>query len=111
MSEQIFADGIGSITIIGNTVRLDFVAYSPTEKEPGGQPKAVHRQRIVMTTEGFLPAAAKIHEAVQAVSKLGAEAHRPSESRAAESPEEPPANQHQAPPAPVAAIPPKRPFP
>ena len=74
MDDQIFSDGIGTISVIGATVRVDFVALSPTEREPNGQPKAVFRQRIVMGVDGFLRSAAKVQEAVQALQKMGAAA-------------------------------------
>jgi hypothetical protein len=72
LDDQIFSDGIGTITVIGATVRVDFVALSPTEREPNGQPKAVFKQRIVMGVDGFLRSAGKVQEAVQALSKMGA---------------------------------------
>ena len=72
MNEQVFADGVGSIAVIGGTVRLDFVVLSPTEKDPNGQPKAVFQQQVVMSVDGFVRSAGKIQEAVQAISKLGA---------------------------------------
>ncbi len=72
MDDQIFSDGIGTISVIGATVRVDYVALSPTEREANGQPKAVFRQRIVMSVDGFLRSAAKVQEAVQALSKMGA---------------------------------------
>ena len=73
MDEQIFSDGIGTITVIGATVRLDFVALSPTERDPNGQPKAVFKQRIVMGVDGFMRSASKVQEAAQALSKMGAQ--------------------------------------
>lgn len=72
MDDQIFSDGIGTITVIGTTVRVDFVSLSPTEREPNGQPKAVFKQRIVMSVDGFVRSAAKVQEAVQALAKMGA---------------------------------------
>jgi hypothetical protein len=68
LDEQVFVDGIGTISVIGGTVRLDFVSYSPTEKDASGQPTAVFRQRIIMGTETFLHAADKIREAAQTLS-------------------------------------------
>lgn len=65
MDEQVFVDGIGTISVIGGTVRLDFISYSPTEKDASGQPTAVFRQRIIMGTETFLHSADKIREAAQ----------------------------------------------
>ncbi|HEY0106459.1 MAG TPA: hypothetical protein VGB91_10275 [Rhizomicrobium sp.] len=70
MDDQIFADGIGAITIIGTTLRIDFVTLSPTERDASGQPKAMFRQRIIMSVEGFLRTGGKLQEAMQAVSKM-----------------------------------------
>jgi len=99
MDPQIFSDGIGQITIIGGTVRLDFVAYSPTEKDSKGQPLAVFRQRVIMATDGFLQSAGKIQETVDAISKLG----RRAVTASVQSPEPQPAA--------AAVAQPKRPFP
>jgi len=71
MDEQIFADGIGSISVIGGTVRLDLVALSPTERDAAGKPKLVFRQRIVMSADGFVHSAQKVQEAALALSKIG----------------------------------------
>jgi hypothetical protein len=68
--EQSFSDGIGAISIVGSTVRLDFVIISPAEKEPNGQPKVVLQQRVVMTLEGFTNSAEKIRNALQALEKI-----------------------------------------
>lgn len=70
LNEQIFSDGITSISIIGGTVRLDFFTFSPVEKEAGGQPKPVLQHRLVVPLPGFLQMAGKIQEAVQAIGKL-----------------------------------------
>ena len=109
--EQIFSDGIGTITIIGGTVRLDFLIFSPNEKDADGRPKAIHLQRIVMAPESFLHSAEKIQEAAQALTKLGTTAHPSAEQTIAEPSAEkpkilPPASERPAPP-----TAPKRPFP
>jgi hypothetical protein len=70
MNQQIFSDGIGQVTIIGGAVRLDFVTFSPTEKDAKGQPVAVFSHRVVMSLDGFMQSAVKLQEAAQAVSKL-----------------------------------------
>jgi hypothetical protein len=70
MEDQIFSDGIGQVSIIGGTVRLDFVTLSPTEKDAKGQPTAIFSQRVIMGVDGFMQSAAKIQEAAQAVLKL-----------------------------------------
>jgi len=72
MDDQIFADGIGAISVIGATVRLDFVSLSPTERDEKGQPKTVFCQRVVMGMDGFLRSAQKFQEALQALQKMGA---------------------------------------
>jgi hypothetical protein len=105
MDRQIFSDGIGQITVVGGTVRLDFVAFSPTEKDAKGQPVAVFCQRIIMGAEGFLQSAGKIQETVEAMSKLGKRA-QPAEASAESA--EPAA---AVPAAGPAVTPVKRPFP
>ena len=110
IEDQVFSDGIGQVAIIGGTVRLDFVTYSPTEKDAKGQPLAVFSQRIIMSAEGFMHSAQKIQEAAQAVSKL---AQRLRESQSAEQPASP-AVSHAGSVAVVAEpapAPQKRPFP
>ncbi len=107
MEQQIFADGIGQVTIIGGVVRLDFVTFSATEKDAKGQPAAVFSHRVVMSLEGFMQSAAKLQETALAVSKL---VQRARESQATE-----PAAA-QAAPTPIGAAPTeaaaaKRPFP
>jgi len=67
MSNQIFADALGGILVTAGTVRLDFVAISPLATE--GQAKLELQQRVIMPVEAFLRAAAKMQEAVQALSK------------------------------------------
>jgi len=80
LDDQIFADGIGQISVIGGAVRVDFVAYSPVEKDARGQPVAVFRQRIIMGLDAFLQTAEKIHEAAQAISnRAGTPPPTPSE--------------------------------
>lgn len=79
MDDQVYSDGIGAISVIGGTVRLDLVVLSPTEREANGQPKTVFLQRIVMSLDGFQRSAAKIQEAVTALSnaRMGALAPAP----------------------------------
>lgn len=102
MHDQVFADGLGQISVIGATVRLDFVTYSPTEKDPNGRPIAVFRQQIIMTMEGFTQAAEKMREATNAISNHVASL-RPREVPAAAEPVVPPTTT----PEPVAAVAPK----
>jgi hypothetical protein len=70
MDNQVFSDGIGQVTVIGGAVRLDFIAYFPTEKDAKGQPAPVFCKRIIMSVEGFMRSAEKIQETAQAITKL-----------------------------------------
>jgi hypothetical protein len=67
---QIFFDGLGNVTVIGSTVRLDFVTFSPTEMDANGRPKAVPSQRVIMSIEGFARATERMQETAQALAKL-----------------------------------------
>jgi hypothetical protein len=69
MEQQLFADGIGRISVIGGVVRLDLMTYSATETDAKGQPRPVVTQRIIMGTDGFLRSSEKILEAVQALNQ------------------------------------------
>ncbi|HET7086183.1 MAG TPA: hypothetical protein VFI23_15510 [Rhizomicrobium sp.] len=108
MEQQIFADGIGQVTVIGGAVRLDFVTYSATEKDPKGQPVPVFCQRVVMSLEGFMQSAAKFQEAAIAVSTAVQRARESQPQGAASAPQAAPVPQ---PAAPGEAAPAKRPFP
>lgn len=71
MDNQRFVDGIGAISVVGSTVRIDFITLEPRERDSKGQPKAVMDNRLVMSLDGFMVAAGKIHEAVEALEKAG----------------------------------------
>jgi hypothetical protein len=65
----VFSDGIGSIAIVGATVRMDFVVLSPEDLDAEGRPKVVPQQRIVMTMDSFMRSFEKIREATQVIAK------------------------------------------
>ena len=54
MEKEIFADGIGEITLSGGMVRIDLVSMVGTQKDKDQPPKLEQRQRIVMPPDGFL---------------------------------------------------------
>lgn len=54
MTDEVFADLIGEITFTGGVFRIDLLSLSPVERDAGGNPKAVLRQRIIMPPDGFL---------------------------------------------------------
>lgn len=68
--DQVFVDGLGSVTVINTTARLDFVVLSPTEKDARGQPQVVFCQRMVMGLDSFARMTEKMQEALKAMSKL-----------------------------------------
>ncbi len=111
MEQQIFCDGIGRISIIGGIVRLDLMAYSPSETDANGQPRAILTHRIVMGVDGFLRSSEKILEITR---QITAQTAKPAAAAPAapKPPAEPPPQfrreniQPEAPPPP-----PKRPFP
>jgi hypothetical protein len=53
MQAEIYADGIGEITVTGAIVRIDLVSLSSSERDSANQPVPVFRQRIIMSMEGF----------------------------------------------------------
>lgn len=109
MKDLVFADGIGSITVVGATVRLDLVLLEPPADGSPGRPKPVAQQRLVMPIEGFLAAARHIGDAAEAIKKL-----EPTQSGAPDIPKlgsAASASAPQMPEAPKPAAPPKHLFP
>jgi hypothetical protein len=70
MTDQIFADALGPIVVVGGTVRVDFVTLIPDLAEAGGRPKPVVVSRLIMPTEAFLTAARRFAEASDTISHL-----------------------------------------
>ncbi len=54
MENEIFADGIGEISLSGGMVRLDLVSLIGSQNDPNNQPRFAPKGRIVMPPEGFL---------------------------------------------------------
>lgn len=71
MDNQRFVDGIGAVSVVGSTVRIDFITLEPRERDANGQPKAILDNRLIMSLDAFMVAAAKIQEAVEALEKAG----------------------------------------
>ncbi len=72
MHNEIYADGIGEITVNGQIVRIDLVSLSPQERDASGQPKAVFRQRMIMSVEGFANSVELMQKALQGMLDAGA---------------------------------------
>lgn len=56
MSEkrEIFADGVGEITLSGGMVRLDLVSLVGSQNDENNKPRLEAFQRIIMPPDGFL---------------------------------------------------------
>lgn len=52
--QDVYADGIGEITLTGGMVRIDLVSLSAQSKDAEGRPRLEFRKRIVLPPEGFL---------------------------------------------------------
>lgn len=53
-ARDVFADGIGEITLSGGMVRMDFVTLVGSQNAEGNKPRLEFSQRIVMPPDGFL---------------------------------------------------------
>jgi len=72
MQQDIYADGIGEITITGMVVRIDFVSLSATERDANNNPKSVFRQRVVMPVDAFANAAELMQKVLAGLVEAGA---------------------------------------
>ncbi len=76
MSDELFADGVLSVGFGKGAVRIDYFALGETLDEQG-QPLKEHRQRIVMTTEGFVESFALMAGVIEKLKAAGVIAARP----------------------------------
>lgn len=72
MREELYADGIGEITVTGSIVRIDLVSLSPVEKDENNTPKPVLRQRIIMPVDSFANAVELMRKAMGGLVEAGA---------------------------------------
>ena len=72
MHDEIYADGVGEITVTGSIVRINLMSLSATEKDEKGSPKAVFRQRIVMPVDAFANAVDLMQKAQAGLVEAGA---------------------------------------
>jgi hypothetical protein len=82
MTSEVFADGVGEITIIGTTLRIDLVSLSPNERDAAGNQLPIFRQRVVMPTEGFMNAFELMERVANELVRSGAVQRRPQEGAA-----------------------------
>ncbi len=72
MPGELYADAIGEITVNGTIVRIDLVSLSVTMRDDMGQLVPEHRQRIVMSLEGFANSFDVLQKAMHGLIEAGA---------------------------------------
>lgn len=72
MSIELYADGIGEITVTGTIVRIDLMSLSATERDASNNPKPVFRQRIIMPVDAFANAVDLMQKALGGLVEAGA---------------------------------------
>lgn len=79
MSDELFVDGILGIGFGKGAVRIDFFAMGEG-LDAKGQPTKERRQRLVMTTEGFVESFALLAGVMEKLKAAGLVAPRPAAS-------------------------------
>ncbi len=77
MSDELFVDGISGIGFGKGAVRIDFFALSGDAVDAKGQPARERKQRLVMTTEGFVESFAMLAGVMEKLKAQGVVAARP----------------------------------
>jgi hypothetical protein len=72
MRDELYADGIGEITVTGSIVRIDMVSLSATARDEKNAPKTELRQRIIMPLDGFANAVDLMQKALNGLVEAGA---------------------------------------
>jgi hypothetical protein len=72
MNNELYADGIGEITVTGSIVRIDLMSLSATERDEKNNPKAVFRQRVIMPVDAFANAVDLMQKALGGLVEAGA---------------------------------------
>ncbi|WJH38148.1 hypothetical protein N7E02_01835 (plasmid) [Aliirhizobium terrae] len=72
MTDELYCDGIGEITVTGTIVRLDMMSLSPTKRDVNGNPQPAFRQRIIMPVDAFANAVDLMQKALGGLVEAGA---------------------------------------
>ncbi len=72
MNLELYADGIGEITVTGSIVRIDIVSLSATERDEKNNPRPVFRQRVIMPVDAFANAVDLMQKAIAGLVEAGA---------------------------------------
>ena len=68
--KELFADGIGEITLVGGMVRMSLVSLVGSRRE-GDQPRFETRERIIMPPDGFLRSFSAMEDLVKQLINAG----------------------------------------
>lgn len=71
MEREVFADGIGEITLSGGMVRMDLVSMVGTQKSQDQPPQLEFKQRVVMPPDGFLRSFSAMENLVKQLVEAG----------------------------------------
>ena len=72
MTQELYSDGIGEITVTGTIVRIDLMSLSASERDANNNPKPVFRQRVVMPVDAFANAVDLMQKALAGLVEAGA---------------------------------------
>jgi len=95
-SRELFADGIGEISLSNGMVRIDLITYLTSQKTKDQPPEIAVRQRVVMPPDGFLRSFGAMENLVKQLVDAGLVKPRNQDnaannvSAATESPSDPP---------------------
>ncbi len=67
---ELYADGIGEITLAGGMVRMSLVSLVGSRRE-GEQPRFENRERIIMPPDGFLRSFSAMEDLVKQLINAG----------------------------------------
>ncbi|HEY4202519.1 MAG TPA: hypothetical protein VGM83_18360 [Devosiaceae bacterium] len=72
MQDELYADGIGEITVTGSIVRINLMSLSATARDDKNNPQTVFRQRIIMPIDAFANAVELMQKALSGLVEAGA---------------------------------------
>jgi hypothetical protein len=85
MTDQIFSDGF-TVSFVGNMLRIDLFALSPTAKDGQGRPSPEFRAQVVMTPDAFVRSFASIQDLLKQLAERGVVKIQPAAKEAAAKP-------------------------
>ena len=70
-AQELFADGVGEITLAGGMVRMDLICLVGSQRSEDDKPRFEVRQRVVMPPDGFLRSFGAMEDLVKQLVKAG----------------------------------------